>query len=384
MTVTVSLDPHQPGRYRVRWPRPGRTRTGRPRTGVRGGFKTQRDARRYGEAQVEAERGQLAPRSNDKTLGAFAHRWLAAYREHPPATQHNYAWRVAVITETWGTTPVTELDGTALDQWLTDLPLGGSIKDVRSSFRSIMRFVVSQGAIPVSPFDTVWKPRAPRSRRQVTVKAGIAPPWADIEAVRAKLPAHLRILVDLGALAGLRPGEARGVRLQSIDFHTATLRVVSQIDATGDTWAPTKNGKQRAVPMSRLLMDRLSEHLLLHPAGADGGLIVANAYGGPVLDHVLGNGRWQRAVREAGVAPFRMHDLRHYFATVALGLGIDVATVAEWLEHEPTGRTTRATYAHAIPAAGRLLRDALDLMSTVENAPETRPDSTLRASDLGE
>lgn len=74
---------------------------------------------------------------------------------------------------------------------------------------------------------------------------------------------------------------------------------------------------------------------------------------------------WKRARKLAGIdAKWRLHDLRHWSATVAIGQGHDVRTVAGRLGHANPAMTLRV-YAHAFAAAdqavatglGELLKD---------------------------
>ncbi len=60
---------------------------------------------------------------------------------------------------------------------------------------------------------------------------------------------------------------------------------------------------------------------------------------------------WRHARREAGIDPrWRLHDLRHWSATTAIGLGSDVRTVANRLGHSNPAMTLKV-YAHAFAAA---------------------------------
>lgn len=60
---------------------------------------------------------------------------------------------------------------------------------------------------------------------------------------------------------------------------------------------------------------------------------------------------WTRARRAAGIAPqWRLHDLRHWTATAAIGGGHDVRTVAGRLGHANPAMTMRV-YAHVVEGA---------------------------------
>jgi integrase len=64
---------------------------------------------------------------------------------------------------------------------------------------------------------------------------------------------------------------------------------------------------------------------------------------------------WRTARAAAGIDPaWRLHDLRHWSATVAIGQGHDVRTVAGRLGHANPAMTLRV-YAHAFAAADQAL-----------------------------
>jgi integrase len=63
--------------------------------------------------------------------------------------------------------------------------------------------------------------------------------------------------------------------------------------------------------------------------------------------------------RRAGLAAFRLHDLRHFMATTMLAAGVPVPVVSERLCHARTS-TTVTIYAHAMPGGDR---DAVNLLA---------------------
>lgn len=68
---------------------------------------------------------------------------------------------------------------------------------------------------------------------------------------------------------------------------------------------------------------------------------------------------WKRVRQMSGIDPkWRLHDLRHWSATVAIGQGHDVRTVAGRLGHANPAMTLRV-YAHAFAAADQAVAAGL-------------------------
>ena len=81
-------------------------------------------------------------------------------------------------------------------------------------------------------------------------------------------------------------------------------------------------------------------------------------------------GYWRRCARDkAGIdQQWRLHDLRHWSATSAIGQGHDVRTVAERLGHADASMTLRV-YAHAFAAADQAVAKGLGELLDGTEAP---------------
>ena len=67
-----------------------------------------------------------------------------------------------------------------------------------------------------------------------------------------------------------------------------------------------------------------------------------------------------RAVKAVGIVEgFHPHSLRHLFASVMLGQGVDITEIAKWLGHKNINETYR-TYGHLLPNAHDKAIAALD------------------------
>jgi integrase len=83
--------------------------------------------------------------------------------------------------------------------------------------------------------------------------------------------------------------------------------------------------------------------------------------------------RFIRYRQQAGLAQFRLHDLRHFMATTMLAAGVPVPVVSERLCHARTS-TTVNIYAHAMPGADR---DAANLLAELLTPDLTQADRAL-------
>ena len=80
---------------------------------------------------------------------------------------------------------------------------------------------------------------------------------------------------------------------------------------------------------------------------------------------------WTRARQLSGIDPkWRLHDLRHWSATVAIGQGHDVRTVASRLGHANPAMTLRV-YARAFATADQAVAVSLGELLKGLPRPET-------------
>ena len=71
------------------------------------------------------------------------------------------------------------------------------------------------------------------------------------------------------------------------------------------------------------------------------------------------NSSWRRLLKDAQIAEFRWHDMRHHFASrLAMG-GVDLNTIRELLGHSDYSMTLR--YAHLAPEFKLKAVEVLDL-----------------------
>ena len=234
----------------------------------------------------------------------------------------------------------------------------GTIRTRLNHVRSILRGAVRDRLIPSDPSAGVSAPRTRRREAAMTI-----PTEQQVGAIFDAAPPPLRALVALCAFAGLRLAEAVAVQVDDVDFLRRQLHVRRQaqrIPGGSVEIRPPKYGSERTVYIPDGVVAILSEHLAFVES-RDGWLYVAGD-GLPPRESTLHH-RWVRTLEAAGVGRFRMHDLRHFYASGLIADGCDVVTVQRALGHSSPS-TTLNTYSHLWPtAAYRTRRAAANLLN---------------------
>jgi integrase len=196
--------------------------------------------------------------------------------------------------------------------------------------------------------------------------------------------------VALCALAGLRRGEALGLQVGDIDFLARTLRVSRQIQRakSSDIAAgrdlveaiagitvmtrPPKYESERTIYLPDELVAILSEHVRQHTPSGEPSRWLFDEGGRPWHDNLV-DYRWRSTRTDAGLA-FKLHELRHYFASGLIAAGCDVVTVQRAMGHA-SATTTLSTYAHLWPTVEDKTRAAASGMASAVLAarPPKRP-----------
>jgi integrase len=121
---------------------------------------------------------------------------------------------------------------------------------------------------------------------------------------------------------------------------------------------PKTRSSVRTVPMPQVVVDALAAHIAAYPPG-EHGLLFTNTRGGmPNRDDMAR--AFRAAALEAGAPDgTRLHDLRHYYASLLIRHGESVKVVQARLGHA-SATETLDTYSHLWPDAEDLTRSAVD------------------------
>jgi integrase len=166
--------------------------------------------------------------------------------------------------------------------------------------------------------------------------------WLSIEeearlVANATNPHWLRSFLITALHTGMRRGEILRLTWKDIDFPQRLVRVEK-----------SKNGEKRSIPMSQTLYETLR------------GIKVRDISGTvfPVSVRSL-RVAFENALDKSGIENFRIHDMRHTFATRLVQNGVDLYKVQKLLGHKSITMTQR--YAHHYPESLRSSVEVLDV-----------------------
>jgi len=160
----------------------------------------------------------------------------------------------------------------------------------------------------------------------------------EAEAVRTGNP-YPSAAIKLLLLTGARRGEIVGLRWQNVDFNRKCLRLPDS-----KTGAKVVFLNEPALEILRSL-PRVSNNLHVIPG---------NRLGAPFVGI---NKIWARVRTAAALRDVRLHDLRHSFASVAVGDGLSLPIIGALLGHKNAATTAR--YAHLASDPLRAANDAV-------------------------
>lgn len=309
-----------------------------------------RDAEAF-DAEIRRRRrlGELGLMdAGNETLAQFGEEWWRLYAEPnlSRSTLRVYAmlWDTHILPRL-GELKLRELTVEVLQRYRLDLQAAGvgqgAARKALVMLQGILQRAVEWNRLAANPMVAVKKPPAGRTR----LVQPLAP--EAVEAMRRLLLAQGFVrdatLISVLAYAGLRPGEALGLRWGSIQERT--IRVGAAV-VEGEM-GPTKTRRARTVRLLRPLARDLAEWRMRRGRPGDEVLVFPGHDGAPWSLTAYKNWRrrfFDRAAAAVGLEGARPYDLRHSFVSLLIHEGRNVVDVARQAGHAPTMALN--TYAH--------------------------------------
>ena len=313
----------------------------------------------------------LSPDGSKVTTSQYLDWWLQTYAipNVRPRTSERYGSDVRLhISPVIGSIRLSNLRaGDAQVVLSRMLDRGYSRQSVRHCYRVMrlaLKHAVEKGILQVNVTDAVKPPR--------------------LESIELELPSleevqHILELADTipyrSALSfmvhtGCRRGEALGLEWRHVDLENGTASIVQSLQRVGRTglrFLPPKSTKsRRSIALDEDTVEMLRSHrggqiltmAQLGSAYEDNGLVFPGPMGKP-LDPATLTRNFEKLVRRAGKSHIRLHDLRHFHASLLLKAGVHLKVVQERLGHSSIA-ITADTYSHVAPS---LQREAADVFA---------------------
>jgi len=348
-------------------------------------FRTRKAAETY-ERELLAQRdrgGWVDPRAGRITLADWVAEWSTTLVNLRPSSRRIYLdnLRLHVLPEL-GAVQLNKLDKAMLRAWRARLSAGrlkpATVHQVHRALRRALGAAVENDILVRNPLDGIKPPRVEAQEMRF-----LAP--GEVAQLSAAIDVRYRAFVLVGAYCGLRLGEMAGLRRHRVDLLHRDLQVVEQLGRDEDgRWAiqPLKTRSSvRSVALPAVVVDSLDEHLR-HWAGLGReGFVFTSPDGGHIDPDNFRRRIWTPAVAAAGLAPLRIHDLRHTTASLAIAAGADVKMLQTMLGHA-SAVMTLDRYGHLMPGRAQDVADRLDALARAAVAEPIAPAVPLDARDF--
>lgn len=293
------------------------------------------------------------------TVGEYLDQWLISKADLRTYTLRNYHGAVnTYIRPHFGEMPLQSLRPNHIEKWQQELIVRVSATTVRNArviFGTALKKAVRLRYIYANPMVATDPPRRVKPKTQSFDREQAQKFNA---ACRGK---RWGLSYAFALATGLRPEEIHGLRWSSLDLEgfrgiCHVKEVVVRLRGGGWKFEPPKSeNSYRSVIFSAEMVKELKAHrraqledrMAAASAWHDHDLVFTSAIGTPPnrADHAA---QFRVVLKAAGITEqFRLYDLRHSFATLALLAEVDAKTVSEELGHASVAFTLD-TYAHVL------------------------------------
>jgi integrase len=288
----------------------------------------------------------------DPSLGKIT---LAEFWEHffrtagppSPSTRQLYLGQAQVhLLPRLGHYRLSAIDRATVRSFLADLQAGGTgaatVNAVYRLLRRVLSVAVDEGRIATNPASRIENlPTLTRDEMRFLTPR-------EVDALAGSITDRYRVLIYTLAYTGLRIGEAAALRVRNVDLMRGHLRIVeASKEVNGELIVgETKTKQNRTVTLPGFLRDLLRDHIAFYgdPLDPDA-LVFTGPHGGAIRQHGFRSRVFVPAARRAGVAPLRVHDLRHTAVAFAIDVGWHPRKIQDMLGHSSIA-VTMDKYGH--------------------------------------
>jgi len=346
------------GRWRARY----RTPDGDKRSKT---FATKIDAQRWLDLQLAsiAKNDWVDPNEGKVSFTVYAAE-VQASRVHLAATTkaRDECYMRRMVLPHLGELPLASIRPTHLRLLIAKLTAEGKAPATVRKAYQLATMVLSQAVlddkIARTPARGVKLPNLRESRSAIRVLT-----HDEAASLYEAIDPRYRVVVSLGAYAGLRAGEVFGLQAENLDLLRRRLRVAATLTSLNGSVSlgpPKTEASKRTISISQALVDELAAHLAEYGTGPEG-VVVSSPQGSWIRAASWRQRFWNPGVEAAGLQrPLRFHDLRHTHASWLIAEGAHAKAIQGRLGHSSIV-VTMDTYGHLMPEIDEGLADMLDI-----------------------
>ena len=270
----------------------------------------------------------------------WAHSWLPTRLDLRPTTSARLETTMKKqVLPYFGSVPLNKITNAVVREWVSSLLSSGlsaaTTRKAVFALRQCLAAAIADERIQINAACAVPLPterqKPPRYLSQ-----------SEVERLVDQMPRQHHALVLVGAYAGLRWGEAAGLRRRDIDPLRSRIRVMSTaVELRGQVTLdnePKTTRSKRSVPVARSVMRRLEQHLSEFVDPNADALVFTAPAGGPLF-RSWGRNVLRPAVLRAELDDITFHGLRHSFVAIMVATGCNVREVSEWAGHNSVAFT---------------------------------------------
>lgn len=331
----------------------------RQSTGTRNRRRAELIDRRFRD-ELEAKAAGFVELQPDMTFTELASRFLSGGE-----IKAHHTDRLKILLPYWGQMELRSITRASAREYRAARMRGRKLTDTTVNrdlevLRHILFWAVDEGIIQANPLARLQMPRSRKRKRPILG-------WDDEQKLLVHASVHLARIIVCALDTGMRRGEITRQLWEDIDFNRGVLAV---------THSKTAEGEYREIPLTGRMRAMLA---------------VGRQLSGPVFtfkDEPVARIKtaWAGAIRRAGIARLRFHDLRHTFNTRLLELGV-LADVRKALMGHSSGEDVHSIYTHvelplkrkAIELLNDWMREQMQPNQHMENRYET---TSARMSNL--
>jgi integrase len=354
------------------------------------------EVRRQLEARLAlGDTGFLVDETPITTFGEYADRWM---REHAnlhckPSTIRGYSGLLKLyLRPRFGSVRLDQLTRDAIKSMFVELAeqdlSRNTLNNVLIVLRSVLNGAIEDGIISTNVAGKLGRfiPRDEDNFEVVPLTQTELE--AFLEAALLLCPDQYPLFLTL-ARTGMRLGEVLALRWGDIQFgedeHDKNRFIYIRRNWVEGQFGKPKSGKERRVDLSRQLRSvleerrdsRMLEAYLSGKSSIADELVFPSEAGTPLDGRNVYNRYFLPAVEKAGLRHFRIHDLRHTYASLLIQAGASLAYVRDQLGHSSI-QVTVDLYGHLVPSANISWVDGLD---SPDNKEQSATPAQLRTAD---